>query len=337
MMKVGIVGCGGIAQVHAQALSAYKGTQLAACADIRPERAQAMAEAYGCQAYDSLEAMLDAEALDAVHICTPHVLHTPMAAQLAEKGLPIFTEKPPAIDRVQWKRLEEIARRVPLGVCFQNRYNPSVEEAHRLVESGRYDALLGARAFVTWRREAPYYTESGWRGAWASEGGGALINQSIHTLDLMIGFMGRPEKIETRMCNHHLSNVIEVEDTVEAWMLCGGKPALFYATTAYVDNAPILLELQMEKAVLRLEGSALELRQGEAVERRVFDMPTAMGKDYWGSGHYACIVDFYECLAAGKTFRNSLSAVRSTMETVLCMYEQGKAQMVRKDENISSL
>ena len=146
MFRVAIIGCGGIAQVHAAVLDKLPETELIACADIRPERADAMAEKYGCRAYSSMEALLDAETPDSVHLCTPHCFHAPMAKAAADRGIAVFSEKPPVISREQWGLLEEAASKVPFGVCFQNRYNPNVEEARRLIREGEYGALLGGTA-----------------------------------------------------------------------------------------------------------------------------------------------------------------------------------------------
>ncbi len=327
MFHVAIIGCGGIAQVHASVLSRLPNTEIIACADIRPERASAMAEKTGCRAYDSLDALLEAEHPDCVHLCVPHALHAPMALQAALRGIAVFSEKPPAVTREQWAELEEAAEKVPLGICFQNRYNPNVKEAERILASGEYGALLGSRAFVTWHREAPYYSESGWRGTWALEGGGVLVNQAVHTLDLLIRFMGRPEQIEAHMANRHLRGVIEVEDTVEAYLKCGGKPALFYATTAYTSDAPVLIDLNLEKATLRLEADELEIRTPAGVETCTFELPKTLGKDYWGTGHFACIADFYASIEEGRRYQNDLESVRFTEEAMLGIIEAAKGDL----------
>ena len=324
MFRVAIIGCGGIAQVHASVLHQNPETELIACADIRMERAQAMAEKYGCRAYASLEELLANEAPDAVHLCTPHSLHTPMAEVLAEKGIPVFTEKPPVIDRDQWARLQEAAKKIPLGICFQNRYNPNVKEAEKIIATGEFGELLGARAFVTWHRTESYYLDSGWRGVWETEGGGALINQSIHTLDLLVRLMGKADQVEAYMANHHLAGKIEVEDTVEAYLKLGGKTALFYATTGYVGNSPVLIELQFENAVVRLESDEMEIRTQAGKETRSFDINATLGKNYWGNGHMACISDFYNSLAEKRPFQNDIASVENTVEVMLQMYEQGK-------------
>ena len=327
MYRAAIIGCGSVAQVHAAVLAGLAETALIACADVRPERARVLAEKYGCAAYDSLDALLAAEQPDCVHLCTPHYLHTPMAERLAEEGIAVFTEKPPVIDRAQWETLQRAAEKVRLGVCFQNRYNANVQALRALLQKGTYGAVLGARAFVTWQRGAAYYQTSGWRGDWATEGGGALINQSIHTLDLLIYLLGRPEKVETRMANHHLRGTIGVEDTVEAYLEVGGRPVLFYATTAYSCSAPVMLEVHCRKATLRLEGKDLAILTEAGEERRTFASPEPLGKGYWGNGHLPCISDFYASLGSGAPFRNGIAGVRDTVETLLTMYDQGRADL----------
>ncbi len=165
MMKSAIVGCGGIAAVHGAVLHQNPDTKAVAYADIKKERAEAFAQKYGGNAYGSLEEMLEQESIDALHICTPHYLHVPMAVAALKKGIHVLMEKPPAISHEQLKELKEAAAGKRVGVCFQNRYNKDVQKALSLIRSGEAGKILGARATVTWRRDAPYYTESGWRGA----------------------------------------------------------------------------------------------------------------------------------------------------------------------------
>lgn len=322
MFQAGIVGCGGIAQVHGAALANIDGVTLAACADIVPEKAARYGEKFGCRAYASLEEMLEKERLGAVHICTPHYLHAPMALKIAEQGAAVFTEKPPAMNAEQMALLEKAAARVPLGVCFQNRYNPNFREARRLIREGTYGKPVGARAFVTWSRSASYYLDSGWRGKWATEGGGALINQAIHTLDQLIVLLGPADRVDCSMTNRHLAGVIEVEDTVDAYMTMGGVPCLFYATTAYSGDAPVFLEVQLEGATLRLTEETLTVIAGGETETQSFPMPPALGKSYWGAGHQACIGDFYDCLREKHPYGNDLASVRPTMEAMFAMYRQ---------------
>lgn len=330
-MKSAVIGCGGIAQVHGAVLGGMAGVEMVAFADTIPQRAQAMADKFGGRAYASLEGLLDQESPDVVHLCTPHYLHTPMARACAERGIHVFTEKPPVISWGQWQEFSALQDTVRVGVCFQNRYNRSVRLFQELLESGRPGRLLGARAFVTWRREAPYYTESGWRGKLRTEGGGALINQSIHTLDLLVQFFGRADGAEASLCNRHLKGVIEVEDTLEAAIDFGGRTALFYATTNHCTDAPVLLELVCESCTMRMEEEHVSLYWADGtVEHRTLP-PTGGtatgGKSYWGHSHGLCIGDFYRCVREGAPFPNDIPGVRDTIELMLRIYDSANANV----------
>jgi len=323
-----IVGCGGIAKVHAACLAHLPQTQLIACADIRPERAQAMADEHGATAYDRLESMLAGQAIDVLHITTPHALHLPMAQAAAERGIAVFTEKPPVTNREQWAQMHQIAEKVPLGICFQNRYNDTTTCLRDQLAAGTWGKVLGARAVVTWCRSAPYYTDSGWRGTWALEGGGALINQSIHTLDLMIYLLGSVTGVQSHMANFHLPGVIEVEDTVTARVaFAGGANGLFYATTAYATDAPVMLEIACEGGTLRLEDNIVTLTGGGRTQTIAFDQTPAMGQSYWGNSHLAAIGNYYRALEENTPPPIGVAQVEDTMEIVLSMYEQNRDKL----------
>ena len=273
--RVGVVGCGGIAQVHGTVLQHLEGVELVGCADIKPERAQAFAETYGGRAYSSMEELLEHEQLDAVHLCTPHYLHTPMAKLAASRGLHVFTEKPPVMTWEQWAEFRQLEQApIRVGVCFQNRYNPSVQLLREVLASGKAGKVLGARAFVTWHREAPYYTESGWRGSLQTEGGGVLINQSIHTLDLLGQFLGRATQVEASMMNHHLKGVIEVEDMMEAYLTFGEAHAIFYALTAY----PVIEERHLHGEVVAFGILIALLVDGQKEEfEKIYELNKSIG------------------------------------------------------------
>ena len=329
MFRVGIIGCGGISAVHAKVIQELEDTALVACADIRPERAKAMAEQYGCAAWEDYRRMLDEADLDAVHICAPHYLHPEMVREAADRGIAVFTEKPPAIDREGWALVKESANRVPVGICFQNRCNPNVLACRKLLESGEYGALRGIRAFVTWNRTPEYYAAANWKGRWATEGGGALINQAIHTLDLVLGFLGEPDQAEAAMANHRLRGAIEVEDTAEIYLRRGGVPALIYASNGYSQDAPVLIELHLDEATIRLEGDRLEIRSGDSIRQCALESGPSLGRAYWGSGHLACIRDFYRSITAKEPFANAPAACEITMRTLLTLYDQCRPALER--------
>ena len=318
MFRVGIIGCGGISAVHAQVLSALDNTELAACADLLPERA----ERYGCAAYTDYLQMLDMEKLDAVHLCTPHYLHPVMAAEAARRGIAVLTEKPPAIDAAGWEQVKQAAQRVPVGVCFQNRYHPHIQTCKRFLREGTYGPLLGIRTFVTWHRTAEYYAAADWKGKWATEGGGALINQAIHTLDLLIGFLGLPDQAEAALCNRRLRGAIEVEDTAEIYLQKDGVPALLYASNAYSQDAPVMIELHLEQAVIRLEGDVMTVIQDGRKQESACITDPILGRSYWGAGHKACIADFYRSIENGTPYQNDPASCEATMRVLLKLYER---------------
>ena len=322
-MKAVIVGCGNIGAVHAESIRRLEGASLCAAADIRPERAASYAEKYGCRAYASLEEMLENERPDVLHICTPHYLHVPMTAYALQRGIHVFCEKPPVISEEQLDALTRAAAEGPgrAGFCFQNRYNPGVLFIRELLASGRLGKVKGARGIVTWNRGEAYYTQSGWRGRLETEGGGALINQSIHTMDLLGVFLGKPVSVEAQTANHHLPGVIEVEDMMEAYIRYADAAACFYATTAYTEDAPPLIELSCEKGIVRMEDPEVTIiwpdgrrEHPETVRKQ------ALGKSYWGSGHLDCIADFYRCLRTGERFAQELDGVRDTVRLMLAAY-----------------
>lgn len=331
-MNVAIVGCGGIARVHASTLNQLPGIFLVAFADIKSDRAESFVKQYGSEgskAYTSFEEMLEAEQIDVLHICVPHYLHVPMAVAALKKNINVFMEKPPALNMEQLHQLDEVKDNAMLGVCFQNRYNQSVKEVCRLLseEAGK---ILGARAFVTWGRDASYYVDSGWRGSLTTEGGGVLINQTIHTLDLLRYFLGMPEQIEGTVINHHLKGVIEVEDTAEAYFTYPDKMACFYATTGFCTNSPVFVELVCENMTIRMEETKLTIayENGEKEEKDFTVSGNHIGKGYWGNGHAACIKDYYDCLKEGRKFPITIDDAGETLRLMRGIYESAEKREV---------
>ncbi len=327
-MRIAIIGCGSIAATHAQCLKKLSGLDLVAFADIKPERAIAFAEKYGGNAYASMEELLAQETVDAIHICTPHYLHTPMAVYGLTHGVHVFMEKPPVISREQLRELKEAVKTSErqLGLCFQNRYNPGVIKAKELLASGKAGKIKGARGIVTWSRTKPYYTESGWRGSLEMEGGGALINQSIHTLDLMHYLINdKAVKVDAVIGNHHLKGIIEVEDMMSAYVTYPEAVGCFYATTAYSANPAPLIELDCENMTIRIEELNITCfhKNGETEHIQLVGKP-GYGKSYWGAGHEDCILDFYDSIKANRRFSLDLDTMESTILLMLGAYESAR-------------
>ena len=340
MKKVGIIGCGGIAQVHAWVLNLMENVELMAFCDTDKSKAESLASLYNQNSQKSSivicndwKTLCNSE-LDVIHICTPHYLHAPMAIEFLKSGKAVFVEKPCAINQEQFDELkkEDSNHKGKLGFCFQNRYNETTQILDKLVKDGSLGKLIGGRAFVTWKRDDDYYNSSLWKGQLATEGGGALINQSIHTLDLLLRYLGKPSAVKSSIANHHLKNPkIQVEDTVEAWLeFSDEKRACFYASNAYVTDAPILLELEGENGRVWMNGSEITLcTKDKKVQRFSVEQQNGIGKNYWGLGHKACINDFYKCLDDGTEFQNNLPGIENTFETVMKIYEESPSQSAR--------
>lgn len=321
--RVAIVGCGSIAALHLTCLKEMTDIQIVAVVDIKKDRADRMASACGATAYYDMREMLVAEKPDVVHLCTPHYLHARMALEAAECNVAVFTEKPPAMNRMQWKELELASDQVPLGVCFQNRYNQNVRMTLERLRAGDFGALRGARAEVFWMRDANYYSDD-WHGTWALEGGGALINQSIHTLDLMNLFIDKDvTAVRANMWNYTLEDVIEVEDSLHAFIQYGDVRAMFFATNAYSTNAPVFIELDCEQARVVLDGTSLVInwQDGRVENVEMTELSDTGFKDYWGKGHASCIQDFYLALSKGASVPIGVAQVSKTMDLVFSIYE----------------
>lgn len=327
-MRAAIAGCGTIAAVHARCLAGMQEVEIAAFADIRPERAENFAKEYGGQAYASITEMLEKEQIDVLHICLPHYLHVPVAIQAMGAGVNVFMEKPPVISREQLEQLKAAEEKasVQLGICFQNRYNPCTQAVKELLDSGKAGKIRGVRGLVTWSRGEAYYKDSGWRGTLEREGGGALINQSIHTMDLMTYLTGMPETVEASAQNHHLKGTIEVEDMLEAYIRYeNGAVGCFYATTAYSGDPKPIIEFDCENMTIRMEDPDAVIYYPDGSKEEM-QLPVVMGygKSYWGSGHGACIRDYYGCLKENRPFWLNLRTLDGTIRLMLASYESAR-------------
>lgn len=327
-MRVAIIGCGNIAQVHAKALAEIDNVSLVSFSDCKIDKAEKMSSLYtkGCaSAYEDYRLMIKNERPEVVHICTPHYLHVPMAVFALKDDVSVFMEKPPGISLEEFNDLKTVAEgsKAALGFCFQNRYNLSTIELDRIVAMKELGEVIGVRGFVTWRRDEQYYSDD-WHGRLKKEGGGALINQSIHTLDLMLRYLGKPIKLGATMQNHHLQDIVEVEDTVEAWMeFSGGRRASFYATTAYACDAPVILEVSFERGRVTMIDKTIQVAKNDEDVKIILcdEKHDIKGRSYWGKGHLSCIKDFYNCLENGVSFQNDLCGVENTFETTMKIYE----------------
>ena len=321
---VGIIGCGSIFGVHAEAVKKSGTAELKAVADIKASAAKEAAGRYGCDFYTDYRKMLKDPGIQAVHICTPHYLHASMAIDALKAGKHVLTEKPVAVNVEDAAKMAETARACGkhLAVCFQNRFNPTSVKAREVIDSGMLGKVKGIKGIVTWCRNEAYYTESCWRGDREKSGGGVLINQALHTLDLIQWFGGEVERINGHADTRCFHGIIDVEDTAEAsiWFKSGAR-GIFYATVCFTDNSPVIIEIHCEKGSLLIwDGELYIIRDGKR-ELLACDQLATGEKAYWGLSHEKLIRHFYECLLNGTTDYISVPDAAVSVEMVRGIYE----------------
>jgi UDP-N-acetyl-2-amino-2-deoxyglucuronate dehydrogenase len=325
-MKISLVGCGGISGAHIQSIMSNPDAKLISVADIKFERAQKVEHETGAKAYASLEDLLNGEKPDVLHICTPHYLHVPMALMAMERGIHVLIEKPCAVTLEELQILRDAQKRTGLkvGTCFQNRYNHSALQLIKMLEDKeRVGKLIGIRGFVTWERGENYYADD-WHGTLEKECGGVLINQAIHTLDMLQYAAGGLKAVTGNTSNDHLKGVIEVEDTANALLeFNDGLKGVFFATLSYSADAPVFMEFKCEKVILRLEGDNLfEIgHDGKITAINDFEEKDYPGKACWGTGHQALICDFYASVLENKPFEIDAFEGGKAVEAVLGIYK----------------
>ena len=180
----GVVGCGMISDFHAKALAAMAGAKLVACFDAVPAAAERFGSANGCTVYSDLSAMLRDPAVKIVTICTPSGAHLEPAVKAAQHGVHVLVEKPLEVTLERCDAIIDAcdAAGVKLGTILPTRFHESSRHLKMAVDQGRFGTVALAGAYVKWWRDQEYYDSGAWRGTWAMDGGGALMNQAIHTV-----------------------------------------------------------------------------------------------------------------------------------------------------------
>jgi predicted dehydrogenase len=216
-VRVALVGCGKVASVHAAALAALPEAQFVAACDVSAERAGAFAAKHGVRPFTDLGTMLREARPEAVIVGTPHPTHAETAIRAAEAGVHVLVEKPLAASRADCDAMLSSAKRagITLGVISQRRFYEPVQRMKRAIDEGKIGTpSLGVFIQYSWR-DAAYYASDPWRGRWDSEGGGVLVNQSPHQLDLLLWLMGPAAEVSGYWANVNHPTV-EVDDTAVA-------------------------------------------------------------------------------------------------------------------------
>jgi UDP-N-acetyl-2-amino-2-deoxyglucuronate dehydrogenase len=257
-IHVGLIGAGNISQTHARAAAAIPGVSVAAVHGANGAKARELAASHGAAAYDSLDAFLDHKPMDMVVIGSPSGVHAVQGVAAARHRLHVLVEKP--ID-VTTERADELIAAaeesgVRLGVLFQDRLKPGIVKLKQLVDSGGLGRVLSVSARVPWYRPPDYYRLSRWRGTAALDGGGALMNQGIHTVDLLLWVLGDVIRVQARTAT--LLHEIESEDTALALLeFASGAAGVLEASTATYPGYPRRVEITGTEGTVVLEHDRL--------------------------------------------------------------------------------
>jgi UDP-N-acetyl-2-amino-2-deoxyglucuronate dehydrogenase len=279
MINIGLIGAGNISDTHARAAAAIPGVAIGAVYAPTLEHAQRLAAQHGAVACETLDGLLSHRPLDMVAIGSPSGLHAEQGIAAARRGLHVLVEKPIDVTTARTDALIAEAARagVMLGVIFQDRLKPDVQRLKALVDAGRLGSPILATATVKWYRSPAYYTGSRWRGTRALDGGGALMNQGIHTVDLLVWLFGPVRRVFAKVAAQ--LHQIEVEDTAVAVLeFENGALGTLEAATSAFPGYSRRVELTGSNGTLILDGdtlTAVDLHDTSADEAAATSGPAA--------------------------------------------------------------
>lgn len=322
--RAAVIGCGVISKNHISALLANPDTELVCVCDIDPDRAHAAAEKAGCRAYTDYAEMIEKEELDAVHVCLPHYLHSKAAIYAMEHGLWALTEKPMDAFLPAAKEMARVSEKtgMRLGVIFQNRYNPGSVFARELIQSGRAGRVLSLNGTVCWHRDEAYYGQR-WRADYETAGGGVLINQAIHTLDLIRWLSGSEVSFVRASAFHHGETTATVEDTAEGVIkFTSGATGLFWFTINDSVDRNVTVSVKCENCDIELvrDAARATFRDGTVLESGSDNRPSVSAKSCYGNSHDIQIAEFYSD-PTGKLVAQGVAEALKTQELLADIFD----------------
>jgi UDP-N-acetyl-2-amino-2-deoxyglucuronate dehydrogenase len=350
-VRFGVVGCGAIGPTHVGAIGQIAGAKMLAVADLIPERAKAAAGKFAVErVYPSLEKLLEDRDIDVVCLATPTGLHAAAAIAAMSAGKHVIVEKPMDVSLEACDRMIASAEQTgkKLTIISQHRFDASTMLLKKLIDTGELGTIFLADATVKWWRKQEYYDSGDWRGTWALDGGGALMNQGVHTVDVLQWLVGGVASVYAHM-RTAAHERIEVEDVaVAALTFRNGAVGTLIATTAAYDGLPVRIDLFGTGGSATLEGdnlTRLVLKSGktyqtaeaanhaisvarggthsvrDAVARRAASAPAAAA---WGDAHRAQIEDFIQAIRTGTDPLITPRAAREPVEIILSAYASAK-------------
>lgn len=326
----GIVGCGVISKWHSDSIKEIEGAELIGVYDKFKEGAERFASENGCTFFETFEDMLASEDIDAICICTPSGTHAPLAIQAANSGKNIIVEKPVAITEEQIAQLVEAVEKngVKLAVVSQLRFNDAVKKAKKAITEGRLGKILLGDVYMKYYRSSEYYSSSAWRGTWAMDGGGALMNQGIHGIDIL-QYLAGPVKSVSAICKT-LDRDIEVEDAANIIVEYEhGGIGVIQGTTCTTPGYPRRLEITGTKGTIVIEEDTIikwdiEGEEGEITAEKTdvasFKDPSAFNNE----NHKRQIEDLINAVKEDRPPLVDLYEGKRPVEIILAAYESSK-------------
>ncbi len=334
----GIVGCGMIARFHAAAIKEIRGAKLVGCFNPTIEKAQRFATDQGCTAYEKLDEMLTRPDIDVITICSPSGAHLEPGLMAAKAGKHVLVEKPLEVTLARCDRLIDACEKakVQLGTIFPSRYHPAAQTLKAAVDKGRFGTISLADAYVKWFRTQQYYDSGAWRGTWKLDGGGALMNQAIHTIDLLLWLLGPVTEVtaHTSTLSHER---IEVEDVAVATLrFANGALGVVEATTGAFPGSLKKIEIAGNQGSAILEEEDLiqwKFAKPTKLDEKIASELTNRTKSGGGAGDPAAIghvahrelfKDFLKSIREGKPSSIDGYQGRRSVELILAIYKAAK-------------
>jgi len=335
-LSFGLVGAGVGGSFVAKALKMLEEEGLASLAlvcDSVGQKAKEYASTYGARGYETdFSEMVRSDRVDAVAISTPHYMHFPMALEAIEAGVNVILDKPMTVNT---KEADELIRKasesgVALGVMLQNRMSDDSQRVREVVDSGGMGKMALGEATVKWFRDKDYYAKSPWRGRKATEGGGVLINQAIHTLDLLVWFMGAVELVNATVDT--LYHPVEVEDVaVAALRFESGALGIIQASTITYPGFPSRLEIHGAEGCALFETDKLKKLVVKGKEEEIAPISQA-SVGSWSRpeavlpmNHYRVLRDFTLAVKEGRKPTLDGHEGRKSIELIEAIYESSSS------------
>ncbi|MCD6231562.1 Gfo/Idh/MocA family oxidoreductase [Candidatus Aerophobetes bacterium] len=328
----GVIGCGVITPWHIYGIIHTEGAKLIAVSDMVEERAKKVAQENKVDWYSDYRKMLERDDIDVVNICTPSGTHGEIAIEAAKAGKHIIVEKPMEITLEKCDEMISACRKanVKLEVIFQSRFLPSVKKLKKAINEGKLGKLVLGDMYNKWYRSQEYYDSGKWRGTWKLDGGGALMNQAIHGVDLLQYIMGPVDSLYAY--TKTLARKIEVEDTATAVVnFKNGALGVIEATTSVYPGFSRKLEIHGERGTVIIEDEKITRWEFQGEKSKIKEeteekktgtsaKPTAMGKE----GHRVQIEEMVKAIRENREPLVNGEEGRKAVEIILGIYKSSR-------------